>query len=321
MKKTIVILLISLLISIVNAQEEPRKISIKIGKYQDFYRFVFVCENSAISKSINVNLSAEGTIKLFFPELFSFDFEGKTLEEDNTIKGIRVIIKNKTLLIKGIPIKEIKVLRLENPSRVVVDGYFLESVADEKPLKNTTVLIDPGHGGKDLGLNFNDTNEKTIVLNLGKDIASKLAKRGIKASLTRATDDDLSIESRIKIENKIKPALTLSLHLSNKENFTVYTSPIKKNISRQEASIVFLNEDRAVRILTKKINENFTEQAYSEKLPITLLKNTTSSSLLIELPKRTALGDSKYIERISEIFVKTIEELLKKQESGSNRNE
>lgn len=311
--KKLVILLILALSSFSYSQEEIRKVYLKFGKHQDFYRFVFIFDSPETAKSINVNMTSDGLIKIFFPEIFKFEFEGKILSEEDSIRGIKINIKEKSFIIKSSQIKEIKVSRYENPSRLVIDAFFGEVSKEEKSLKNFAILIDPGHGGKDEGLQFKENNEKETTLSLAKDIASKLIRKNIKAYLTRAIDDDLSIENRIQIENKLKPNLTISIHLSNKDQFTIYTSNFKNNIKKEDSSKIFLSEDNLVKLFLKKIKENFSEPIYSEKIPITFLKNSISPSVMIELPKRIIISDQKYKEKIADLIIQVVEEYSKRQ--------
>ena len=48
-----------------------------------------------------------------------------------------------------------------------------------------TVLIDPGHGGKDPGTHHNGIKEKTLTLDIAKRVGALLSARGIKVRYTR----------------------------------------------------------------------------------------------------------------------------------------
>ncbi len=320
MIKKIVIILFVFFISLpAHAQEESKKIYLKFGKHKDFYRFVFTCDDIETTKSINAKLvndgSNDGIIKLFFPLAFDFEFEGKTLSDKDNINGIQTEKKDKILIIKTTGVKEIKVFRLDNPPRLIVDAFFDEILKEEKVSK-TVVLLDAGHGGKDTGLQFKESNEKDIALYISKETATRLTQKGIKVSLTRATDDDIAIEKRIKIESDLKPYILISIHVSNKEQFTVYASSIKKNLIKDDPSKVFFIENTAVKSFTTKISEKFSEPIYAEKLPVTILKEARSPALMIEIPKRTLTADKKYTEKIIDTFVQAIELTLKEKKKA-----
>ncbi len=312
-KKVVIILFVFFMLLPANAQQESKKISLKFGKHKDFFRFVFICEDIETTKSVNAKLDNEGTIKLFFPDEFDFEFEGKSLSEKDNIKGIKTEKKDKTLIIKTTLVKEIKISRLDNPPRIILDAFFEEGLKEEI-LSRGVVLIDAGHGGKDTGLQFKEFNEKDITLHIAKEIATKLTQKGIKVSLIRATDEDMSIQRRIRVEHALKPNIFVSIHVSNKEQFNVYTSSIKKNFIKETPSKILLIENTAVKNFTKKISEKFSEPTYSEKLPLTILKESISPAIMIEIPRRILISDKKYKEKIIDAFVQAIELTIKEKE-------
>ena len=68
-----------------------------------------------------------------------------------------------------------------------------------QPKKNVTIIIDPGHGGRDSGAIGQDgTYEKDIVLRISLQVASYLNKQpGYKAYLTRKSDQYLTLRERL----------------------------------------------------------------------------------------------------------------------------
>jgi len=66
--------------------------------------------------------------------------------------------------------------------------------------RHHTIVIDPGHGGRDPGnpgLYFTDgRTEKDITLAIGKLLRAELLRRGLTASLTRATDTLIDLADR-----------------------------------------------------------------------------------------------------------------------------
>ncbi len=308
-----IVFLIFLILSVnVNAQEDLHKIVIKYGRHQDFHRFVLICEKPEIAYSINVNLLKDGKIKLTLTNPFEIEFNGKILSTQDSIKDLKILKEDRNLIIWTSNINKIKVSRYEAPSRLVIDAYVeMEETAIEEKIKTASILIDPGHGGQDYGLQGKESNEKNMSLYLSKEIASKLAQKGIKTSLTRGTDEYLSLKNRLKLENKLKPSLFLSIHLSNGDYFVIYKSPIKKNIPKDDPSKVFFTEDKFVKIFINKLKENFSEPLYTEKLPATLLKEAYAPALMIEIPKRALFSDKSYTNKIIDVIVQVILENFK----------
>lgn len=76
-----------------------------------------------------------------------------------------------------------------------------------------TIVIDPGHGGRDCGTRSSKrVCEKGIVLNVSKATATELRKLGYKAYLTRSKDTFIKLRSRTRIANKRNAAAFLSIH-------------------------------------------------------------------------------------------------------------
>ena len=80
-----------------------------------------------------------------------------------------------------------------------------------------TVVIDPGHGGKDYGCIGKLTNEKTVVL----DVATRLGKMinkehpEVKTVFTRADDRFIPLNDRASIANKANADLFISVHVNS----------------------------------------------------------------------------------------------------------
>jgi N-acetylmuramoyl-L-alanine amidase len=79
-----------------------------------------------------------------------------------------------------------------------------------------TVVIDPGHGGKDSGASSHNLAEKAVTLDLGVRLAQELQKFGLKTLLTRDADTYVSLADRVIFAKTVRNAIFLSLHC----NFT-----------------------------------------------------------------------------------------------------
>lgn len=76
------------------------------------------------------------------------------------------------------------------------------------------VLIDPGHGAPDLGVQADGFDEAGFVLALGQDLAKALKASGIEAQLTRDSAEGLSLGARVRLANQLRPKAMLSLHVN-----------------------------------------------------------------------------------------------------------
>ena len=89
------------------------------------------------------------------------------------------------------------------------------SLAQQLGLGIGTIVIDPGHGGKDPGAIAFDMKEKDIVLKTGQRLADHLRdKLGATVILTRESDSFLPLEERTAIANTNSADLFISLHIN-----------------------------------------------------------------------------------------------------------
>ena len=82
-----------------------------------------------------------------------------------------------------------------------------------------TVIIDPGHGGKDPGAVYGHYREKDQVLGIAKRLQVKLAEKNINSMMTRNKDEYIPLLHRAEIAKKIKDnAVFISIHLNASKN-------------------------------------------------------------------------------------------------------
>ena len=80
-----------------------------------------------------------------------------------------------------------------------------------------TIVIDPGHGGADLGATLpGGMAEKDAALDMARALRSALGQRlGVRILLTRESDTDLSATRRAEIANEARADLFISIHLDS----------------------------------------------------------------------------------------------------------
>lgn len=155
-------------------------------------------------------------------------------------------------------VKDFTVFQMSNPSRIVVDVFSAERkeeakrpviastrqtaqnnnkpAADMKTkgpndlpkditlgaalgLKIRTIVIDPGHGGKDPGAVYNGLKEKDIVLEISKYLYDYLkADPDLNIHLTRNKDIFIPLEERTAIANKLRADIFVSIHANAAKN-------------------------------------------------------------------------------------------------------
>ena len=133
----------------------------------------------------------------------------------------------------------------------------------------STVVIDPGHGGKDSGCisPSGKTMEKTLVLDISKRLAEKI-KAGypdVKVILTRSDDTFVTLQGRADIANANNANLFISVHVNsvpgkrngpngysvhilgqyNSKNKDMYAGNM--DVVRRENSVIKLEDDYTTR--------------------------------------------------------------------------
>ena len=76
-----------------------------------------------------------------------------------------------------------------------------------------TVVIDPGHGGRDPGaVGIGGLREKDINITVARRVQASLNARGINAVLTRADDRELDLQPRVNIAERADADVFVSIH-------------------------------------------------------------------------------------------------------------
>ncbi|MBU4260528.1 MAG: N-acetylmuramoyl-L-alanine amidase [Proteobacteria bacterium] len=127
-------------------------------------------------------------------------------------------------------VQDYKIFTLEDPFRVVIDvtgtkpkpqtPQKLPTLAEQFGLGVKTIVIDPGHGGKDPGaLGISGLQEKDVVLKVAKKVAAILEKEtAFKVLLTRDRDVFIPLEERTAIANTKEADLFVSIHANSAPN-------------------------------------------------------------------------------------------------------
>ncbi len=98
------------------------------------------------------------------------------------------------------------------------------SLSQQVGLHVRTIVIDPGHGGRDPGaIGPTGLREKDVVLKIAKKVAARLKKDlGVRVLLTRDKDRYVSLEQRAEIANKAHADLFISIHVNASPNRRAY---------------------------------------------------------------------------------------------------
>lgn len=169
----------------------------------------------------------------------------------------------------------------------------------EKKQDNRTVVVDPGHGGKDPGMTGADgLEEKGINLEISLKLRDILEKQGFNVVLTRDTDRGLydedasgkklqDLQRRTELIRKAEPLLTVSIHQNS------YSDPDVKG-----PQVFYFQGSDEGKSLAEAV-----QKSLNEKLEITdprSVKGNSSYYLLKKSPAVTVIAECGFLTNPSE---------------------
>lgn len=149
-------------------------------------------------------------------------------------------------------------------------------------LRNTIIVIDPGHGGQDPGATGPlHTHEKNVTLAIGLKLRDALQTLpGIKVYMTRSSDVYPSLGQRLALARKVNADMYISIH-----------ADAYRNHSAHGATIFALSQGRATSVAGRWIAE---KENQSELLGGVDLadKSYLLRSVLVDLSQTATIGSS-----------------------------
>jgi len=89
--------------------------------------------------------------------------------------------------------------------------------------EDVVVCIDPGHGGENLGAEYEDYTEKEMTLIVAKAMKEELEQyEGIKVYLTRSSDEELTLQQRVDFAESVNADFFFCLHFNMSVNHDIY---------------------------------------------------------------------------------------------------
>ncbi len=304
-----------------SSDSDSEKISIRAARHAEYVRIVFTLSEDK-AKNISVSVTNEKLLKVIFHQPATLTSSRQGTEKVilkgegffEILKGLKIMAGTNFCLIQVERFDNYKLSRLNSPTRIVIDAYTLTDNLPPAPAKpspqpfDTVVtksfssfVIDPGHGGYDKGIYDENTREKDINLNISKELARILAAGGKKTFLTRKADQRLSIRERTALSNTRSPDILISIHMSAKDEFIIYTDAPNED-STSNAPKIKIAEDAAGN-LTNALKKQFALNVRHERLPLPLLKQANAPALLIELPH---FKNFSYDKKNNEALIKAI---------------
>jgi N-acetylmuramoyl-L-alanine amidase len=143
---------------------------------------------------------------------------------DGLLQGVRVgqnTLRRSRLVIDLERYDHHRLFTLASPPRIVVDVFGARKKRQRDSsgrlpagLRRVhTVVVDPGHGGRDPGATgIGGLREKDVNLSIAKRLAKRLEGRGFEVVLTRDDDRSLNLEERTAIAESAGGDVFISIH-------------------------------------------------------------------------------------------------------------
>lgn len=197
-----------------------------------------------------------------------------------------------------------------------------------------TIIIDPGHGGEDIGCQSQDgLIEKDIVLGISKEVQQIGEQGGLSILLTRNKDLPMKRLQRVQFSNQNQGQLFLSVHcnasysaghkgiriyLNNSNGLLRFRQRPITLIGRESLNILtqddFLNQSKDfARILEKEMNFLVEDPIEIIELPLISLSDIYMPAVLIEIgylsniDDVTRLSKPEHITELSKSIVRSIQ--------------
>lgn len=162
-------------------------------------------------------------------------------------------------------------------------GYgYNEYLEQYNPLEGKTILLNPGHGGKDPGaIGYSNKYEKYVNLDVTLKLQESLRNLGAKVIMSRTYDTYVSRSYRANISNNLQPDIMFSIHhnsLDNQNYFGMSTYYDTKNntngyLGKKLANCIYDN--------MVQINGVYRDGVYDRNFEV--LRKTNTPAALIEI--------------------------------------
>ena len=208
-------------------------------------------------------------------------------------------------------------LQLNSVRQVVTSGLTLSRSPTQTTYGNTTgrelIVIDPGHGGPDVGATRNGVYEKDIVLSVSKQLGRILQQMGYAVIYTRTEDIDLDLEPRVQIAENARASAFVSIHVNS---LSASASQVN-GVETYHAPGASLGKSLAEFVHEQIIASTGATDRGVKSARFHVIAKTSMPAILVETgfitnPSESAkLVNSAYQERLAEAIARGMDQFLK----------
>jgi N-acetylmuramoyl-L-alanine amidase len=168
----------------------------------------------------------------------------------------------------------------------------------------STVVIDPGHGGADLGAADSYVYEKHINLDVARRLERSLKDAGFKTVMTRSKDEFIALSERSSIANRQRNAIFVSVH---------FNSSYRTAALGIETFYRSSNSEELAGLVQKELIKNCRATDRGVKTAnFAVLRNTKHPSVLVEggfvsnKEERSAMCDPLYRQIVADSIARAV---------------
>ena len=164
------------------------------------------------------------------------------------------------------------------------------------------VYVGIGHGGYDSGAVGNGFKEKDLTLSIGKYCNERLKQYGIETKISRTTDCDSSIKSKVAASNAFNADVCMDIHINagggdGSEVYYSHVSPNGKKLAQSivDATLAIRQNTRGIKVRLDKDGTDYYGMIRETDAPAVLVEcafidNATDIQIINTEAKRKAFG-------------------------------
>ena len=185
------------------------------------------------------------------------------------------------------------------------------------PLQNRIIILDPGHGGKDVGTILGTIYEKNITLKVSTLVKQKLENAGAKVHMTRTGDTFPTLQGRVDFTNANYGEIFVSVHVNSASNTSASGTETYYSIS---AGDMYQEDiDLGTFVNNQIVNNLNMKNRGVKQYPYYVINNMSIPSILVELgfltnsEDRQKLTNDEYVNKYADSIYNGIMQYYKKQ--------
>lgn len=234
---------------------------------------------------------------------------GPQWDADNPVSRVRVRQQDaETVVVKVQSAPGVKIEALNQPEKQLValplTRVSSRSISVPPPKKasppapmpdpseeDVLVMVDPGHGGKDVGATgIGGLSETDIVLPISEHVAEFLREEGVQVKLTRTQDRFVSLEGRTEKANRADADLFVSIH-ANSINMS------RPDVNGLETFYYSTGEELAQTIHKTILRSVDIKDRKLQRAQFYVLRNTSMPAVLVEVGFLTGREDAQKLKK------------------------